>query len=244
MKTVGMICIAIALGVFASILNYTWLMSQKPAMTEYLILNKRIEQNEVISETILGTISLPSENQALKNFFVEAKYIDLVKNTKAKNSYEEGMLLLGEDFTRERSLLPEYGVLGPFTLMKEQTSRTSDTVVVVKARYKADPAMPGEFTFDDNTRRLIEIVELQRSGSANRSGRSELRFVAAIACPDDDAEDTSPVSPKDRNFGIVVQLPSGMPVPASALRNGKIAFLVPRDVIPSAKSDSKNRSRP
>lgn len=236
MKTVGMFCVAAVLGILACIVNYTWLMGLKPTMTEYLILTKRIEQNEVIAEAILGTISLPADNVALQKFFVEAKYIDLVKNTLAKSTYEEGMLLLGEDFTRERTLLPEYGVLGPFTLMKEQAGRGNEAVVVVKARYKADPAKPGEFTFDDSTRRLVEIVEHQRSEMGTRPTRSDLRFVAALACPDGEEEEVGFAAPNDRDYGIVVQLPNGMAVPESASRNNKIAFLVPHNIVPSTKT--------
>jgi hypothetical protein len=177
--------IAVALGVVAFGMNIFILNSGKKPSNYIRVKSEMIAAGTRISDKDIEGIAIPGDAALQKSFIpFDDNGKGLVLGIAATRDYQQGDLILQRDLPKTT---PPLDMLGPFRLLSvgesvvgsesEEGYRSSDNTITVAATAKKNGI--GRYEFDDNTRRLLQIVDIARGRQAGPRD-SRLRIVSVV----------------------------------------------------------------
>ena len=251
MKFTGRFIFALILAAAATILNYIWMTSKAPS-EGYVIVNQNIGQGEGIERSMLGEIKLPG-GRVYTETFLPSRAIHSFIGLKAVRPFQQGEIVQQADVAAI-DVLPNYDILGPFRLLAvggrfanaddSEDQGSGSSAITIAIPYDGDDAEK----IDVMTRRLVQIVENEKTRRTDSGGATDLRLVGIVAWrPDMTDQPSTPAvadspDPPRRNLGLnegelalVVPLPNLDTIPEVLLREDspQIGFLVPATVVRS-----------
>jgi hypothetical protein len=255
--------IALAVAAVAVVLNFAW-VQQNTNSVPYIIVNQKIDKDEIIRDVDLTSLSLPKKyKDRYDQIFVPYEDRFWIIGKSASRIYEKDELMLRQNLENEFDNLPQIDVLGPFQLYSvgsrlvgskiEQSSYSANSGIPITFIAKRVYDKDNELTFDKNTRRLLQLIEYEKS-MKQRNNDDSWKILSITIFPDDpDTSDnsihsdhsensetknnvsTTPYQLADDEMAITVEVPN-VPILSNVLMNSKnprIGFIVPSDVLKS-----------
>jgi hypothetical protein len=248
--------IAVAIAVVAVVLNFAW-VKQNTNTTEYVIVNQQIDKDEIIRSSDLTSISLPQKyRDQYDKTFVPYEDRFWVIGKPASKVFEKNEIILRQYLEDELDNLPKIDVLGPFRLYSVGTQLVGTASTQSTYAYgggipitfiaKRVQGKDNELTFDKNTRRLLQLIEYEKTISQQRGQDKGWRILSITNLPDEpNTDETNDDETENSNttetpyqlaadeVTITVEVPN-VPILSTVLMNSKnprIGFLVPSDVL-------------
>ena len=258
-KFTGRFIFAFILAVAATILNYIWMVNKAPT-DGYVAVSQNVAQGEIITIRMIREVKLPqhwgdsiSGLKLYRETFVPWRARNTFVGLKAVRPFQRGEMVQQSDISAI-DVLPKYDILGPFRLLAvggrfaTVTAHESDdhrgatsTITIAIPFDVNDPDK-----MDEKTRRLVQIVENEKTRGRSYNESSELRLVGIIAFPDTTSLPVPNVPNTSRRslglgedeLALVVPLPNLDTIPEVLLREDspQVGFLVPATVVRSLDS--------
>ena len=252
MKFTGRFIFAFILAVAATALNYAWMVGKAPPTAGYVAVNQRITQGEVIEGNMLVELQLPVGHAYTETFLPWRARHSLI-GLRAVRSFQNRELVQQSDVAAV-DVLPDYDILGPFRLLAvggqfanaddDESQSSGSSAITIAIPFGAGDAG----RIDEKTRRLVQIVEQERTRRSGTDESSDLRLVGIVAwqAATTDQPVASPVADptnmprrglglNEGELALVVPLPNLDTIPEVLLREDspQIGFLVPATVVRS-----------
>jgi hypothetical protein len=244
--------IALAIAAVAMFLNFVW-VKQNINTTEYIIVSQKIDKDDIIRDTDLTQILLPQKyRDQYDQIFLPYEDRFWIVGKPAPKTFEKNELVLRQYLEGELDNLPQIDVLGPFRLY----SVGSQLVGTASAQpnYSSGGGIPitfiaqriqdqdSEFTFDKNTRRLLQLIEYEKTINQQRDHDKSWKILSITIFPEEpnnsETENIASTVPSPLaadEMAITVEVPN-VPILSNVLMNSKkprIGFIVPSDVLKS-----------
>lgn len=181
MNNLAKLLCALVLGLAAAGLNVYWASQQNPT-EKIVVIKAALKEGQVIKADHLAFMQIPADGSDSAKTWIRHQDRSLLVGMKSPRAYAAGDIVLQRDITAPVKL-PEWSVLGPFRLISvgEQFTNDGEGYSGSGRGNSVTVAVPEDPTkYDDDTKRLIQIIDPGRATSKKGVSKEHLLRIVAV----------------------------------------------------------------
>ncbi len=216
------LCLALLLGVVAAGLNMAWVSTQTRP-TEFVALKGSLEAGQEIQGENLAAVPVPGNPLELKKSLVPFAHRSILFGLKAPRSFAAGDVVFQRDIQPPNEA-SRWEVIGPFRLISVGEKFSSDDKYAARSGDN-NVTIAVDADFDDQTKRLLEVLGSDRGGEAR--DKDPLNILAVQVVPTKGTERSVQRSVPENVVYQTVSLQGIANVPRVLLEGDMIRFVIP-----------------
>lgn len=228
MSNTTKLVLAVVLALAAAALNAVWLSAEKHPPS-FVAAGTDLPAGQVITDAMLAPVPIPGDPEKLRATLIPYGARATLLGLKTARTYIRGDMFFQSDIKAPLQLA-EYEVLGPFKLISVGSRLAESQAKQDESQTDASGnniTIAVNASFDERTRRLLQIIDPGRGPNRDRS----TRIIAIQVIPKEEQKGTPPVDDKNVVYQTI-PLDGIANVPRVLLAGDVIRFVIPAHALP------------